>query len=220
MNNKKILILSVHPDDEVISFGGLISHEISLNHEVYVHLFTLGGPCSNVPSEVRLKEFKEVMDFLKVTKYTISGIDLDGRLDQLPNCELTSMIDNLVNEIKPDEVYCSSNSEHSDHNALYRAFLGATRIKSGFQPKLWAVGTYMFSDQTLSSFDGGKMFQPLNERDFNNKCEAFKLYKSQFKPSPSPLGIDGLRIMAEYYGMLCGVKYAELYYQLKYIRCI
>lgn len=220
MDTKRILILASHPDDELISFGGLIHREINMGHEVYVHIFTVGGPCSNVDSKVRISELISVMDFMKVTEYSFSGENLDGRLDQVPSCELTSQIDKMVEKIKPHEVYCSSNSEHSDHQALYKAFLGSTRIRSGWQPRLWAVGTYMFSDQTLANFDGGKMFQPLTEEDFKFKCNAFELYKSQFKPSPSPLGLDGLRIMAEYYGMLCGHRYAELYYQLKYIRVL
>lgn len=221
--NKRILILVAHFDDDVISFGGLMYRErVILNHEVFVHVFTAGGPCSNVSGAERIEEFKRVMKFYHIENnhYSYSGIELDGKLDSIPNCYITGKIDKLVSEIEPDEVYCSAESEHSDHQALAKAFRGAARLKSGWQPKLWAFGTYMFSNQLPVSRDGGYMFQPLTEEDFNAKCDAFKLYKSQFKPSPSPLGIDGLEVMARYYGMLCGHKYAEAYYQLKYIRQI
>lgn len=215
---KKILILAVHPDDDVLSFGGLISRAVRNGCQVYVHCFTMGGPCSNVSSDIRYNEYKEVMEFLKVTEYTYSGKDMDGRLSTIPSCELTGMIDKMINYIQPDEVYSSAVSEHADHQALYNAFLGTARLKSGWMPKLFAVGTYPFSDQLYTQPSGGKIFQPLSEEDFNKKCEAFKLYKSQFKPSPSPLGIDGIRNQAHYNGMMCGAKYAELYYQLRYIR--
>lgn len=216
--NKKILILATHFDDDIISFGGLISKSIRNNDQIWVHVFTCGGPASNVSGEIRSYEYKDVMEFMGVQKYTYSGIGLDGRLDTVPNCELTKMIDNMISEYKPDEVYCSAMSEHSDHQSLCRAFLGAARLKSGHQTKLFAFGTYMFSDQLYTTVDGGKIYQPLTEEDYVKKLEAFRLYKSQFKPSPSPLGEDGIRVMSEYHGMMCGHKYAELYYQLRYIR--
>lgn len=218
--NKKILILAVHFDDDLLSFGGLISKSIRDKDEVWVHVFTCGGPASNVSGEIRSHEYKNVMEFLGVQRYTYSGIGKDGLLDTTPNCELTKMIDDMISSFTPDEVYCSAMSEHSDHQSLGKAFLGAARLKSGWMPKLFAFGTYMFSDQLYTSNDGGKIYQPLSEEDYQKKIDAFKLYKSQFKPKPSPLGEEGIRVMSEYHGMMCGYKYAELYYQLRYVRSI
>jgi len=216
--SKKILILSTHPDDEVISLGGLLALSKLKGDHVHVHYFCVGGPSSNADFITRYTEISNVSNYLGFSNSY--NCDLDGKLDTVPSCQLTKIIDDLVEEYKPDELYCSPLSEHKDHKALYDAFLGACRLKECFMPKLIAVGTYMFSDQLYQSPPGGKIFQPLTDEQFEMKCEAFKLYKSQLRKSPSPLGIDGLRIMAEYYGMLCGSKYAEMYYQLRYIRNI
>ena len=216
--DKKILILTQHPDDETLSFGGLMSKAQRNNDNVYVHCFCIGGPCSNVSTDIRLAEFESVMKYFNC-KYSYDT-ELDGLLETVPNSELTKRIDNLIQSVKPDEVYCGSMSEHTDHMALVKAFTASARLKSGWLPKLFAIGTYQFSDQLYSITSGGKIFNPLSEDDFNRKCEAFKLHKSQFKPSPSPLGLDGIEIQARYNGMLCGSKYAELYYQLRYIRSI
>lgn len=218
MKKKKILILVAHMDDDVISFGGLISKSVKKGHHVKVHAFTAGGPCSNANSAVRVAEFTEVMRFLGVQDFTWSGEGMDGRLDTIPNCELTGMIDKLICNMKPDEVYCSAKSEHSDHIALYQAFLGSARLKSGFMPKLFATGTYQFSDQLYNENPGGKIFLPMTEEEYLLKEQAFALYKSQLRPSPSPLGLDGLRCLAKYCGMLCGHEYGEMFYQLRYIR--
>lgn len=217
---KKLLILATHFDDDVLSFGGLISKSIRDGDQVKVHVFTAGGPCSNVAGSIRIAEFESVMKFLKVQNYNYSGEGMDGKLDTIPNCELTGMIDQMIRDYEPDECYCSAESEHSDHIALCKAFTAAARIKSGYIPKLFAFGVYPFSDQLYTTSSGGKIYQPLSEEDFNNKLEAFKLYKSQFKPAPSPLGEAGVINQALYHGMVCGHKYAELYYQLRYIRGI
>lgn len=213
---KKILILGVHPDDSVISFGGLMHREIKQGHYVKEICFTAGGPSSNVSKQIRRDEHINAMKYLGVDTKILECED--GRLDQVPSCELTKVIDTFIDSIKPDEVYCSPNSIHSDHMALAKAFKASARLKSGFMPRLFCFGTYQFSDQLTSYPDGGLMFQPLSDEDFDAKCNAFKFYKSQFKPSPSPLGLDGLEFMARYQGMLCGHKYAEMYYQLRYIR--
>lgn len=215
---KRILILNTHPDDETLSYGGLMSRAKRKGQEVYVHTFAVGGPCSNVPTEVRLKELEDVMKFFNCNYSYDEGFD--GILATVPNTEITSKIDRLIDDFEPEEVYCSALSEHSDHIALYNAFEASARLRSGFMPKLFAVGVYQFSDQLYPSPKGGKIFQPLTDEDFDNKCKAFRFHKSQFKPKPSPLGIEGIRVKAEYDGMACGHKYAELYYQLRYVRCI
>lgn len=216
--SKRILILVPHPDDEVLSFGGLMSKSNKSGDKIYVHCFCVGGPCSNVSVEVREKEFISVMDYFNCEYSFDRG--MDGLLETVSNTELTRYIDGLINSYKPDEVYCGAMSEHSDHIALVKAFTASARLKSGWMPKLFALGTYQFSDQLYSQSAGGKIFNPLSEDDFIRKCEAFKLHNSQFKPSPSPLGLDGLEIQAMYNGMMCGHKYAELYYQLRYIRSL
>lgn len=216
---KSVLLLVPHADDELLSFGGLIQRLVNRGDTVYTRLYTCGGPCSNAPSGTRLDEFKKVQDHLGVPfgQFTVYDFDNDGRLDQVPSCELTTDIDKYIQELKPDEVYCGAYSEHSDHQALYKAFMGAARLKAGYIPRLMAVGTYPFSDQLYSNPDGGKIFLPMTDEEFKRKMDAFKLYKSQLRPSPSPLGLEGLEAYSKYLGMLCGAPYAELYYQLRYI---
>lgn len=214
---KKILLLTCHPDDESLSFGGLMSKALRKNDQVYLHTFCVGGPCSNVDRSIRLSELEKVADYFKVN-LSYEDQQLDGLLSTIPSCELTGKIDRLIRSIEPEEVYCNAYSEHADHKALYEAFLGAARLKVGFMPKLFAIGTYPFSDQLYAEPAGGKIFNPLTEDDFYSKLTAFEFHASQVKPSPSPLGIEGITTQSKYHGMMCGCDYAELYYQLRYIR--
>lgn len=218
--SKNILIISSHPDDTCISFSGLIIKSLAKGYKVTDVCVTCGGPASNVNASVRELEHKEAMKVLGITDPIILYKGLDGELDTIPNCELTKEIDKLINLYKPEEVYCSPYSTHSDHRALAHAFLGACRLKSGWMPKLAAFGTYMFTDQLYDDNNGGKIYNPLTKEQYELKQLAFSKYESQFKPSPNPLGADGIRIMSEYYGMMCGYRYAEMYYQLRYIRSV
>lgn len=218
--SKRILIISTHPDDEVLSFGGLMSKSQWNGDKIWLHTFCVGGPCSNVPRITREFELYSVAKFFDLHRLTYEDDMYDGVLDTIPSCILTGKIDSMIKEFEPDEVYCTPMSEHSDHIATIEAFKASARLKSGYIPKLFAIGTYQFSDQLYQSPDGGKIFNPLSEDDFNRKCEAFLLHESQQKPEPSPLGIDGLTTLNRYHGLMCGHKYAELYYQLRYIRTL
>jgi LmbE family N-acetylglucosaminyl deacetylase len=215
---KKILILVPHPDDDVLSFGGLMAKSKIEGDKVHVHCFAIGGPCSNAETIVRHDEFIEVMNYFGCSHS--EEFERDGVLSTFPNTTLTGYIDNLIADHQPEEVYCTCKSEHADHISLYNAFMAACRLKSGFMPRLTALGEYPFLLSSYTSQIGGKIYQPLTEEMYNMKQEAFKLYASQWKPSPSPLGEDGVRILAETRGLECGYKYAELYYQTKYIRNI
>jgi len=44
------------------------------------------------------------------------------------------------------------------------------------------------------------------------------MYKTQLRPSPSPLGSRGLEILAITRGLECGHKYAEKFYLQKLIK--
>lgn len=216
---KNILIIETHPDDGVLSFGGLIAKTIHQGGHVHLHTLCVGGPCNNTSTEVRIQESLESAKILGFD-WTYDDRELDGLLDTIPNCELTGIIDKMIQYEKPEEVYCTAFSEHSDHKATVNAFLGSARLKAGYMPKLFAIGQYVFSDQLYSYTPGGKIFNPLSEEDFEKKCQAFGVMKSQCKPYPSPLGVEGIRKQSEYYGLMCGHKYAELYYQLRYIRSL
>ena len=75
---------------------------------------------------------------------------------------------------------------------------------------------YIFVDP-LSLPQGGLMYVDISN-SINKKLEAFKLYKTQNKKSPSPLTIENIEILAKMRGMQCGKQFAELIYIQKIIK--
>lgn len=209
---RKSLIIVPHPDDDVLSFGAYIITELAKKNAVRVVVMTCGGPNSKASYEERREEFKSVMSFLGVVDYEIKMPNYDGLLDTVPTSKITTVIDSEIAEYKPDNLMTCYPSTHGDHVALYNAFMAAVRLKEGYMPSLIAFGEYPFILPSLETPNGGKMYLPMTENVFEKKCEAFKLYKTQCKKSPSPLGVDGIRVLSETRGLACGEKYAEMYY--------
>jgi len=214
---RKILLLAPHDDDITISFGGLIYDAIKKGDDIAVVIFACGGPCSNVPTEVRREEFDKVMEFYGINDYDVYE-GFDGKLDTIPNCKLTGQIDALVEDYKPTDLYCTADSAHADHHALYKAFMASNRLRVGWMPANVYLGEYQFLPATYVQNVGGKEYLPLTTENFIKKLEAFKLHASQLKPSPSPLGVDGITTLAKMRGMEIGETYAEMYYQIRKIR--
>ena len=45
----------------------------------------------------------------------------------------------------------------------------------------------------------------------DTKIQAFKLYENEIQPFPHPWSEQGLRLLAQYHGLQCGMPYAEAF---------
>jgi LmbE family N-acetylglucosaminyl deacetylase len=209
---KTILIVSPHGDDELLGMGGYIINEIQKGNKVHVMFGTDGMNEEN--SKLRISEIKSVSKFIGFT-YEIMYHNMDGTLYQIPKNDIVNKIDKKINELKPDEFYCCYPSHHQDHAYIYECGKAAMRLKEGWIPKVYGLYEYIFVDP-LSLPQGGLLYIDIGN-SINKKLEAFKLYKSQNKQSPSPLTIESVKTLAKMRGMQCGKQYAELIYIQKLI---
>lgn len=210
---KTILVIAPHPDDFVLGVGGYIYDSVKAGNRVIAMDFAVGGPRSNVSTELRLDEALKVRDFLGI-EY-LYELETDGLMDHQPNSEITTKIDKLFDQYKPDEVFCSYKSVHTDHIALFNAFEASLRLRTGFNPKNVYLYEYPFIFTSYVQPTGGKTYYPLSQETFDKKCECFELYKSQCRPKPSPLGVSGIDVLARTRGMECGELYAECFYSIR-----
>lgn len=214
-NRKKILVLAPHADDEVLGCGGYLMHQIAEGAQVCIVIATIGGTDKRQVESERKEEFLDVLDELGAEgRVLLYG--KDAMLDTVPAYELTSRIDNIIDEIRPDEVFLSYKSRHQDHIKLYDCAIASFRLREGYQPKLIALYEYPFVQDGLEQVKGGKMYHDITDV-IDRKAELFNLYKSQVRKSPSPLNGDGIRKFASFRGIESGLEYAELFYVQKMI---
>ena len=100
--DKKVLIISPHPDDEVIGCGGLISKIKENGGKVYVLFLTNGdtndfSAVGKSTSRQRNNEIEKVAKFLKFDDYEIAfeGNSYHLRLDKVPQIEIISKIETI-----------------------------------------------------------------------------------------------------------------------------
>lgn len=213
---KKILVIAPHADDEVLGCGGYLLHQSREGAEIHIAIATIGGTDRLQNIDVRKKEFLEVCQILDATGHCFYE-NKDAELDSVSHKDLTTKIDNLINEIRPDELFVSFKSRHQDHIKVYNCAMASIRLRVGYNPKFVALYEYPFITGDLQNpVRGGNMFHDISDV-INEKVALFKCYKSQVKESPSPLNEGGIKALANYRGLSIGVQYAEMFYVQKMI---
>lgn len=212
---KKILVLAPHADDEVLGCGGYLLHQKQQGAAVKIVVATIGGADCRQDKAIRTSEFASVLKELGADGVCLFD-GLDALLDTIPSFDLTSKIDKIIDEFRPDEVFLSYKSRHQDHIKLYDCALASFRLREGYMPKLIALYEYPFIEDGLATVAGGKMYHDISD-NLADKIALFNLYASQVRKSPSPLNEDGIRKFAAFRGIEAGIDYAEMYYIQKMI---
>lgn len=215
-SKKKILVIAPHADDEVLGCGGYLLHQSKEGAEIHLAIATIGGTDKLQNYDVRVMEFLQVCKILDARGHCFYE-NKDAELDIVSHKDLTTKIDELIDKIRPDELFISFKSRHQDHIKVYDCAMASIRLRVGYNPKFVALYEYPFITGDLQNVvRGGNMFHDITDV-INEKVALFKCYKSQVKESPSPLNEGGIKALANYRGLSIGVQYAEMFYVQKMI---
>lgn len=208
---KKILVIAPHADDEVLGCGGYLLHQKEQGAKIKILIATIGGEDVRQRFDERYAEFLAVCTMLDADWAAPLYRDRDAKLDTIPSYNLTRDVDIVCDDFKPDEVFINYRSQHQDHIKLHDCAMASMRLREGYMPKLVALYEYPFVTDGMDIVKGGKMYHDISD-NIGGKVELFNLYKSQVRQTPSPLNEKGIRTLAALRGMECGVEYAEKFY--------
>lgn len=218
-SGNKILVIAPHADDEVLGCGGLIAKQAARGDEIHLVIMAIGGlrqrHLNSAPTaEERWAEVLEVANILGLTKVQALYEGMDMRMDTVPQVELVSSIDAILDREDYDEVYLPCPSHNHDHEAVSQASLAALRPAAHVTPGLIAQYEYYYG-WAQPSMPGGKMYVDISAY-IEVKERALQAYKSQIRPGPHPASLDAIRALALMRGLEARFKFAELFYLLKF----
>lgn len=212
----RVLIIAPHPDDEIIGVGGTIAKRAKAGDEVYVCIVTKGkSPLFNPDFiEQGRRECREADAKLGV-KETIF-LDFPAvMLETIPRYELNGKVAEVVQNIKPEEVYIP----HSwymqiDHQMVVDAAMVAVRPRGDDYPKR------VYAYETLSE-TGWNIPNVTNEfiptvyenitDTYDVKMEAMSVFKSQLAPFPAARSVGAIEALAKFRGATVSVEVAEAF---------
>ena len=212
----RVLVIAPHPDDEIIGVGGTIAKRAKDGDEVYVCVVTKGkSPLFNDEFiEQGRKECRKADKKLGV-KETIF-LDFPAvMLETVPRYEFNGKISEVVNSIKPDEVYIPHRGDMQiDHQMVVDAAMVAVRPRGNNYPKR------VYAYETLSE-TGWNIPNIVNEfiptvyeditDTYDVKLEAMAIFESQLSVFPEARSIGAIEALAKYRGATVSVKAAEAF---------
>jgi glucosamine-6-phosphate deaminase len=182
--DKKILIFSPHPDDDVVGMGATI-HEIIKNNNVYrIVYLTYGergvrGDISNQRKrEIRRKEAISAIEILGGSKENLEFLDLRFYYSGWYSSEDIDKVFDLITIYMPDIIYvCIDNDPNSTHKKCAEIIDEAL-----VQYPLDSIIYCYTSIWSIFSPKETNAYISFNEELMSRKIEAIKAHKSQEHP--------------------------------------
>ena len=220
--NKRVLVVAAHPDDETLGCGGTIARLSSEGCNVEVAI--LGeGVTSRITNHDRRTDYTEVealrgrclgaCAILGVRDVHFFGLP-DNRFDTVPLLDVIKLIEELIQSFRPQVIYTHHSGDlNIDHLVVHRAVLTATRPQGG----QWVKTIYAFQVPSSTEWAFNE-FSPLHPNVFvdisatlETKIKAMKLYESERRPFPHPRSPEALRAIALQWGSAAGLGAAEAF---------
>lgn len=222
ISKQKILIIAAHPDDEILGCGGMMLKALKLKSEIFVLFLGEGvsarydlknslGKDSIKAREIREKEAKKVLNYLKIKNYVFEH-RLCTRFDELPILNIVKSIENIINKFKPSIIFTHNPSEvNIDHKITYKATEIATRpINRSFLKEIYSYEIPCSGNWKFSETFKPNVFLDI-EDVWKKKIKAIKFYKNELRKYPHPRSLKGVEIISRYRGLQSGIMLAEAF---------
>lgn len=225
----RVLVVSAHPDDEVLGCGGSIARHADNGDHVQV-LIVAEGVTSRQIQRDRRQVDKDLSSLGKAARAAGSilgaaGVDLldlpDNRLDSLDRLDLIKQIEERIDHYQPEVVYVHHVGDvNVDHRRLHEAVVTACRPTPGQTVK--RILSYEIASSSEWQPPGSApAFQPNWFVDISNqwqrKHDALISYKSEMRPWPHARSIEAVEHLARWRGAQVGVKAAEAFFLLRQV---
>ncbi len=219
----KVIVISAHPDDEVIGCGGTLLKHVNNGDDVswliVTNVFESAGFSKErvVSRNEEIETVKKMMGFKQVYKLDYPTMSLDSSSIN----SLIPKLSTVFNELKPEIIYVMNRSDaHSDHRYTFEAVMACT--KSFRYPSIKKVLMYeCISETEFAPALPEKVFQPNYFVDitkhFKNKLDIMNVYKSELGEHPFPRSLRNIEALAVFRGASVGVEYAEAFQLIKFI---
>ncbi len=207
----KVLVVSAHPDDEILGVGGTILRHKEQGDDVYVCIVTKAyePDWKKEYIEGKRKEADMVDRLMGIKKRYWCDFPT-VRLNTIPSGEFNKKIADVINDVDPDVVYTHFEYDiNEDHGKVFTAVMIATRPVGKKKRRVLCF-------ETMSSTEwNNKAFIPNVYVDISKhiekKVRAFSCYASEVRQPPHPRSLEGVRVWAKKRGYEICTEYAEAF---------
>ncbi len=215
-----IMVVSPHPDDEVLGAGGTLLRYKSEGHSIAWLIISdihkeYGWDKRKI--EKRKSEIDQVTNFFKFDK--IYNLKLPtSRLDTLPVEEIVKKISKVINAFTPNIILIPHHGDvHTDHQIINNAVVSTSKWFR--YPFIYKILCYETLSETEFGLNPYHNFYPnvfVDISDFlKKKIKAMEIYSSEIKDFPFPRSKISIESLARLRGSSSGFNAAEAFCLLR-----
>jgi LmbE family N-acetylglucosaminyl deacetylase len=218
MNEKTILVIAAHPDDEVLGCGGTIALHAKSGDRVAVVIVCEGESLRYGTEGVgQTAHIQNAAQALGVHDTRLLALP-DQRLDTLTLTELITPLERILRELRPHIVYGQYGGDvNRDHQLLFQALLVATRPTEGY-----IEAVYAFDTASSTEWAYPRTFVPDTWVDISSTLEiklaAMSCYVSEVRDYPHPRSLRALEHRARAWGAQTCLEAAEVFMTVRRVR--
>lgn len=210
---KKVVVISVHPDDETLGCGGtLLKHKFQGDS---VHcIFVTSG---NTQQQRMISQLSSFYQFASVQTLDLPEI----ALSDMPLGQLITPLKTAIQRIEPEVMYIPNRSDvHSDHRAVFEALMACTKsFRFPFIKRI--LMCEIISETDFAPALPENAFIPnvyVDISDFaEQKKKAIAVFASELMTSPMTRSWEAIEALETYRGSQINVHRAESFMLIKSI---
>lgn len=222
--SQNVLVIAAHPDDEILGCGGTIAKHVKKGDKVHCIILAEGITSRDKirNRELHQRELTELgIAAQKANQilgvHTLRLLDFpDNRMDSIDRLDIIKVVEDLINEFKPDIVYTHHIGDvNIDHRRIHEAVITACRPIPGNH----FVKQILFFE-TASSTEwmtpgSAPAFSPNWYVDISEtlelKLDALRAYECEMREWPHARSVEALKYLAHWRGANIGVHAAEAF---------
>lgn len=224
-NNKRIMLVVAHPDDELLGLGATMNKLIK-EHKCTVKVVILG---EGITSRADTRDPKKWKQELAIHKKNISNAakaigyhevktyDLpDNRFDSVALLDIVKIVEKEKQEFKPEIIFTHHGGDTNiDHRCTFDAVITATRPMSHEGVKtIIAFETPSSTEWQASNYPNyfkPNLFIEVSEKNVKAKIKGMESYEFEKRKYPHPRSPKALEIQCQRNGVIVGKEFAEAF---------
>jgi N-acetylglucosamine malate deacetylase 1 len=229
MNERIVLAVVAHPDDEVLGLGATLAKHAMLGDRVEILILAEGSTsrgqnrnveASGIDITVLQNAARKAAEAMQTSPPRFAGFP-DNRMDSLNLLDIVKVIEGAVDEIQPQIVYTHHATDlNIDHQLTHQAVLTACRPIPNQSCKS------IFAFETVSSTEwagiSAPTFRPNHFVDvtatLKQKQDALDAYTVEMRPFPHARSIRNVLALASFRGASVGLEAAEAFEVIRNIQ--
>ena len=224
-NNKKILVVVAHPDDELLGLGATMN-KLIYDHNCNIRVVILGEGLTSRSDKRDADKWSEelnvhrqnIKDASKAIGFNSVGIYNfpDNRFDSIDLLDIIKIVEKEKNEFQPEIIFTHHGGDlNIDHKRSFEAVITATRPLEKETVKAIISFETPSGTEWIASSDPNKfvpnLFVSVSEENLNAKILGMESYKYEKRKFPHPRSPEALKIIANRWGIMNGCEFAEAF---------